>query len=451
MGYKGPGDGAHPRQISSGYSTTGPIRTERAVVRVEVAVGMTQDRALRPLAVLGSQPAFADPLHVGRPNMGDRDLMLERIGDVIDTRRLTNGGPYIEAFEHRIAELAGVEHCVATANATIALEIAIRALGMEREVIIPSFTFIATAHALFWQGITPVFCDIERDTYTIDPAAIERLITPRTTGIIGVHLYGRPCSIEPIAEIAAKHHLRLLFDSAHAFGCSHRGRPVGGFGDAEVFSFHATKFVNSMEGGAVVTNDAVLADRLRLMRNFGFTSYDQVSALGINGKMNEMAAAVGITNLESIDSFMNVNRVNFERYQRGLQGIPGIRLMAHDVRETRNYQYVVLDVDEDVAGLDRDALQAVLWAENVLARRYFYPGCHRSEPYKTLFPERHWFLPETERAAQRVLILPTGTSVDGDAVDTICAMIRSAVAQAPTVRAAVNVQVAAEQTVAAGL
>jgi len=399
---------------------------------------MTLDRTLRPLAVLGSQPAFAEPLHVGRPNMGDPVRMLERISDVIDTRRLTNGGPYLEEFERRIAALAGVDHCVAMANATIGLEIAIRALGMAGEVILPSFTFIATAHVLQWQGITPVFCDIGRDTYTIDPAAVERLITPRTTGIIGVHLYGQPCAVDRLAEIAAEHGLRLLFDSAHALGCSYGGRPVGSFGDAEVFSFHATKFVNSMEGGAVVTADANLADNLRLMRNFGFTFYDRVSALGINGKMSEMSAAVGLTNLESMDAFISVNRSNYERYRQGLEGISGIRLVVSDESDKRNYQYVVIDVDETAAGLSRDTLQAVLWAENVLARRYFYPGCHRSEPYRSMFPTGTWTLPETERAASRVLSLPTGQAVDLDAVDTICSLIRSAVALAPAVRSAAD-------------
>jgi dTDP-4-amino-4,6-dideoxygalactose transaminase len=390
------------------------------------------------LAVLGGPPAFAEPLHVGRPNIGDRDRLLERIGDILDTRWLTNGGPYVREFERRIAELVGVEHCVAVANATIGLEIAIRALGMSGEVIIPSFTFIATAHALQWQGITPVFCDIDPRTHTLDPVQVERLIGPRTTGIIGVHVWGVPCDVEALEGIAARHGLRLLFDSAHALGASHRGRMVGGFGDAEVFSFHATKYVNAMEGGAIVTNDAGLARTLRLMQNFGFTAYDRVDGLGINGKMTEISAAAGLTSLESIDEFTAVNRRNHDAYRFALAGIPGIRLLGYDASERRNYQYVVADIDEHAMGLTRDELQRVLWAENVLARRYFHPGCHRSEPYRTSMPDVGRRLPETERLSERVLTLPTGTAVELDDIDLMASIIRSAVSDAPAVRAALR-------------
>jgi len=237
---------------------------------------------------------------------------MKRIGNVLDSRWLTNGGPCAQEFEHRIADLVGVKHCIAICNATVALEIAIRALGLSGEVIVPSFTFIATAHALQWQEITPVFCDVKRNDPTLDPERVEQMITPRTTGIIGVHLWGHACDVEALGEIASRHNLRLIFDSAHAFGCSHGGRMIGGFGDAEVFSFHATKFVNSLEGGAVVTNDDELAKRTRLMQNFGFTHYDQTDYIGTNGKMNEVSAAVGLTNMESMESIISANYRNYE-------------------------------------------------------------------------------------------------------------------------------------------
>jgi dTDP-4-amino-4,6-dideoxygalactose transaminase len=390
-------------------------------------------RTIEDLAILGGAPAFAEPLHVGRPNVGDRARLLERVNDILDRRWLTNGGPYVQEFERRIAELVGVEHCIAMCNATVALEIAVRALGMKGEVIVPSFTFIATAHALQWQEITPVFCDVDPETHTLDPDKVERMITPRTTGIVGVHLWGQTCDVDALSDIARRRGLKLLFDSAHAFGCSYRGRMVGGFGDAEVFSFHATKFINSLEGGAVVTNDAELARKMRLMKNFGFTQYDRVDYVGTNGKMNEMSAATGLTNMESMGEFIAANRRNHEHYRRELAGLAGVRFLEYDESERCNYQYVILEVDEE-AGLSRDELQQVLWAENVLARRYFYPGCHRVEPYRSYFPHAGLMLPETERLAGRVLALPTGTAVGADEVEKVCRLITLALADRARVR-----------------
>jgi dTDP-4-amino-4,6-dideoxygalactose transaminase len=309
-------------------------------------------------------------------------------------------------------------------NATVGLEIAIRALGLKGEAIVPSFTFVATAHALQWQEITPVFCDIDRQTHCLDPERVEQLITPRTTGIIGVNLWGRPCEIDSLTEIAARKGLKLLFDSAHAFACSYKGRTIGCFGDAEVFSFHATKFLNSMEGGAVVTNDPDLAQKLRLMRNFGFTSDDQTHSIGVNGKLNEVSAAMGLTNLESMAEFIAINRRHYKQYQDELAGLAGISLLHYDERERSNYQYVVLEIDEQITGVSRDKLMQILHAENVLARRYFYPGCHRMEPYRTLYANAPLSLPQTESVAAQVLTLPTGEAVTPEMIRGVCEIIR---------------------------
>ena len=207
------------------------------------------------LAIFGGTPAFSEKLHVGRPNIGNRDRLLERINDLLDRKWLSNNGPFVQEFERHICEMLGVKHCIAMCSGTVALEIAIRAAGLTGEVIVPSFTFIATAHALQWQEITPVFCDIDPQTHTLNPWRVEAMITPRTSGIIGVHMWGQPCAVETLTEIAHKHNLKLMFDAAHAFSCSYKGTMIGNFGDAEVFSFHATKFVNTFEGGAVVTNN----------------------------------------------------------------------------------------------------------------------------------------------------------------------------------------------------
>jgi dTDP-4-amino-4,6-dideoxygalactose transaminase len=389
---------------------------------------------LSDLAIFGGAPTFAEELHVGRPNVGDRQRLLERINDLLDRRWFTNNGPYVQAFERRIADMIGVRNCIAMCNATVGLEIAIRAVGLAGEVIVPSMTFIATAHALQWQEVTPVFCDVDPASHNIDPRRIEELITPRTSGIIGVHLWGRPCDVGGLAEIARRHKLKLLYDAAHAFGCSHNGRMIGGFGDAEVFSFHATKFFNTFEGGAVVTDDDGLASRVRLMKNFGFAGYDDVSYIGTNGKMSEVSAAMGLTLLESLDELIAINHRNYKQYQRELEGLPGVHMVTYDEAEKCNYQYIILEIDKAVTQVSRDRLVDVLWAENVLARRYFYPGCHRMEPYRSYFPHAGLLLPHTERLVTRVLSLPTGTAVDEEKVGQICQILRLAVENGPQVR-----------------
>jgi dTDP-4-amino-4,6-dideoxygalactose transaminase len=379
------------------------------------------------LAIFGGSPAFKDKLHVGRPNIGDRQQLLKRINDLLDRRWLTNLGPYVLELEQRIATLLGVKHCIAMCNGSIALEIAIRASELSGEVIIPSMTFIATAHALQWQGITPVFCDIDPQTHNIDPNQIEDLITPRTTGIIGVHLWGRPCDVDALAEVARRHNLKLLYDAAHAFGCSYRGRMIGGFGNAEIFSFHATKFFNTLEGGAVLTDDDKLAAKIRLMKNFGFADYDKVVYIGTNGKMNEVSAAMGLTSLESFDEVVAINHRNYKHYQHQLKQIPGISLIAYNETEKCNFQYIVLEIDETITGVSRDTLIEILWAENVVARRYFYPGCHRMEPYRSYYPQSGLWLPVTEQIVKRVLTLPTGTATGPDEINIICQIIGLAV------------------------
>jgi len=390
--------------------------------------------SINDIALFGGTPLFSEPLHVGRPNIGDRGRLLERMSDILDRRWLTNGGPYVEELENRIRILLGVKHCVAMCNATIALEIAIRALNLEGEVIIPSYTFIATAHALQWQEITPVFCDIDPATHNIDPTKIENLITPRTTGIMGVHVWGRACNIDALTTITKNNNLKLMFDAAHAFGCTHQGQMIGGFGDAEVFSFHATKFFNSFEGGAVTTDNDDLAKRIRGMRNFGFTGMDKVSHVGTNGKMSEISAAMGLTSLESMDEFIEANYKNYLSYSQHLSKIPGIRLIPFNPNERNNYQYVVMEIDRNAYGIDRDTLVKILHAENILARRYFYPGCHQMEPYRSYFPNAGLVLPETEKLTQKVLQLPTGTSVGEEEVNCISEFIQFINLNAKTVR-----------------
>ncbi len=363
------------------------------------------------LAIHGAPPAFTEPLHVGRPNMGSKEAFLKYVDKIFERRWLTNRGPLVEEFERRICKYLGVKHCIAMCNGTIALEIAIRALDLKGEVIVPSYTFIATAHALQWQEITPVFADIDPTTHNLDPDAVRKMITPRTTGIIGVHLWGRAAPVEALQAIADDYNLHLLFDAAHAFGCTYKGVKIGHFGRCEIFSFHATKFYNTFEGGAVVTNDDELANRIRLMQNFGFAGYDNVIHPGTNGKMTEICAAMGLVNLETIEEFTTINHRNHKLYSQLLNAIDGLSVLPYDENEENNYQYIVVEIDKRFP-VSRDDILKVLHAENILARRYFWPGCHRMFPYRAYYPHAGLLLPNTEKVANRVVVLPTGLTIE---------------------------------------
>ena len=390
--------------------------------------------SLDQLALFGGPPAFDHKLHVGQPNVGDRAYFLERVERILDSRWFTNNGECVRELEAALGAYLGVKHVIAVCNATIGLEIAIRALPMRGEVIVPALTFVATAHALQWQEITPVFCDIDPATHNLDPVQVERLINDRTSGILGVHLWGRPCAIDALEDIAQRHGLHLMFDAAHAFGCSHQGRMIGNFGRVEVFSFHATKFFNSFEGGAIATNDDALAQKIRLMTNFGFAGYDKVIHIGTNGKMSEVAAAMGLTSLRSVDDFVAVNRRNHTAYRERFAAIPGLALAAYDASERGNFQYAVGLYTPAPGGPTRDDLVRALWAENVIARKYFWPGCHRMEPYRTLYPRSAQRLPHTDAVAEQLLILPTGTGVSLEDVHAVCDLLAFMVGQGATLR-----------------
>ena len=374
------------------------------------------------LAINGAPPMFSEPLHVGRPNIGSHKRFLQRASDILDSGWLSNNGPAAQEFEHRIAKFLGVKHCVAMCNGTIALEIATRALDLKGEVIVPSYTFIATAHALQWQEITPIFADIDPATHNLDPAAVWRMITPKTTGIIGVHLWGRASPVKELEAIAKEHNLRLMFDASHGFGCSLNSKLLGGFGECEVFSFHATKFFNTFEGGAVVTDNDALAEKMRLMRNFGFSGYDNVIYPGTNGKMTEIAAAMGLTNLEDLDDFVAINRRNYHGYRDAIASVPGLSVLEYNEAERNNYQYVVMEV-APYFSVSRDQIVGALHAENILARKYFWPGCHNMEPYRSCYPHAGLMLPNTNRVAERVVVMPTGSAINAAAIRGITAVL----------------------------
>ena len=388
----------------------------------------------RELAILGGPPAFPKALHVNRPNLGSQEIFENRLATMLESRQFTNNGPLVQELEERLAKYLGVKHCIATNNGTAALGLIGRALRLSGEVIVPSYTFVATAHSLLWQGLEPVFCDIDPLTLNLDPKRVEELITERTTGILAVHLWGRPCDISSLVDIANRHGLRLFFDAAHAFGCTHEGRRIAGFGDAEAFSFHATKVFHTFEGGAVTTDNDDLATQVKLLRNFGFASYDTTEGLGTNAKMSEAAAAMGLANLESIEGFFEENRWGLDLYAAGLGEVAGLTLMSHSGLEEHNCHHVVASLCEEQAGWSRDELIHILQAENILARRYFFPGCHRLEPYLSKGPNVDHRLGNTNLAASRTLVLPVSGGITSSEIEVVCHVIRTAVREAASIR-----------------
>lgn len=396
-----------------------------------------QKRSVETLALFGGTPAFTEPIHVGRPNIGNRADLIHRINGALDRRWLTNDGPLVRELEARIGGLLEVDHCVLMCNATVAMEVLARALGLTGQVVVPAFTFIATPHAFSWLGLEPVFCDVDAATHTLDPADVARAVNSSTSAIMGVHLWGTACQVDELDRIAAKIKAHLLFDAAHAFACASGGKMIGSFGAAEVFSFHATKFCNTLEGGAVTTTNAALADELRLMRNFGFSGYDSVIAAGTNAKMNELCAAMGLTSLDALPDLLKLNATRFAQYEQALAGISGLRVVKPPTTDRTNHQYFVLEIGSDT-GLARDQLLALLWAENVRARRYFYPGCHNSAPYAALAKRP---LPVTNRLVEEVMVLPTGGSVSEAEVAGIAGLIRFAIQHAEELRERVPLRI----------
>lgn len=363
------------------------------------------------LALFGGPASFATPLIVGRPYMPDRTSLMRRIESVLDSGWLSNGGPMVDELETKVAQRLTAKHVVAVCNGTVALQVMAKACGLAGEVIVPSMTFVATPHAMQWIGLTPVFADVTHADHTLAPESVERCITPRTSAILAVHLWGNPCHVKQLQQVADRNGLKLLFDASHAFGCDCQNRPIGNFGLAEAISFHATKVMHAAEGGVIVTNDDTVAERCRLMRNFGITDLTSIDSAGTNAKMNELCAAAGLTSLESIDDVIQHNQQNMQSYRKAISGVRGLRLAVPPSSERRNSQYVVVEVNQQEFGLNRDGLLQVLRAEGVFARSYFQPGCHNAAPYAGQAGHQPVPMPVTERLLQNVLQLPTGPAV----------------------------------------
>ena len=346
------------------------------------------------------------PIYVTSPSLPPLEEFIPYLEKIWESKWLTNNGQFHQQFEIALAEYLGVKYVSFFTNGMIALQLGMQALKIKGEVITTPFTFVATTHAIHLNGCTPVFCDIEPDTFTMDPAKVESLITPRTTAIMPVHVYGNPCRHEELKKIADIYGLKLFYDAAHVFGVKKDGVSVANWGDLSMLSFHATKVFNTFEGGALVTNDPSMKKRIDFLKNFGFADETTVVAPGSNGKVDELRSAYGLLQLKYVDSEIAKRQKVAVFYRENLQDIPGIRIL-HDLPGVdHNYGYFPILVDAEVYGMTRDALYEKFKTVGINPRRYFYPLCSQFPTYRNLPSAIPGNLPVAENIAQQVLCLP---------------------------------------------
>lgn len=366
---------------------------------------------------------FAEPVYVTRPMLPPLDEYAAELKYVWESAWLTNAGQRHALLEQRIGEYLRTPYVSLFNNGTTALLVACRALHLRGEVITTPFTFPATPHALTWTNSTPVFCDVDPTTLTLDPAAIEAAITPRTSGILGVHVFGAPCDVRAIQRIAERRDLKVIYDAAHAFGTELDGQPIARFGDATMFSFHATKLFHTAEGGALAIRDETLKREIDLLKNFGIKNEVEVVMPGINGKMNELQAALGLVTLRHIDRERRARGEIAAVYRARLASLPGVSCFAAPDHVRPSLQYFIARVNAAGAGISRDALWARLRAFNVFARRYFYPLCSEHDCYRSLPSASAAHLPVAYAASREVLALPFFGTLGQDGAHRVCDII----------------------------
>lgn len=360
---------------------------------------------------------------VTRSSMPELEDYVEEIKPIFESRYLTNMGPVYKKFQKQLINYLQVPELSLFVNGHMALEMAIHALGLrceKGEVITTPFTFVSTTHAITRNGLKPVFCDIKPEDYTIDPNKIEALITDKTVAIVPVHVYGNLCDVETIDKIAKKYNLKVIYDAAHAFGITYKGIGVGNFGDASMFSFHATKVFNTIEGGAVAFKDPSYREKLHELKNFGIHGSEDVVGIGGNAKLDEFRAAMGICNLRRMEECISRRAAVAERYNKRLGNIPGIRLCKQQENVTANYAYYPVYFDENVFGKSRDEIAEQLKKHDIFARKYFYPAINELSCYKDGFDQN---TPIAHDASLRILTLPMYEELTLEDVDYICDVI----------------------------
>lgn len=362
---------------------------------------------------------------VTQPCLPPIEEFIPYLKQIWENKWLTNNGPLHQKLEYDLADYLGVKYISLFSNGTLALITALQALNITGEVITTPFSFVATSHSLWWNKITPVFVDIEPDYLNLDPLKIEAAITPLTTAIMPVHVYGNPCKMEEIQRIADKHGLKVIYDAAHAFGVKKHGVSVLNFGDLSVLSFHATKVFSTIEGGAIISHTEKMKHHIDNLKNFGFRGETVVEEPGINAKLNEIQAAYGLLQLKYIDEFIEKRRLITEHYFYLLKDIPGIRFLPCKKVITYSYSYFPILIDESIYGKSRDELYEKLKDENIFTRRYFYPLISDFEPYRDLLSASPNNLPVATKIAKQVLCLPIYVELNDIDVNRICMIISS--------------------------
>ncbi|MDR0932975.1 MAG: DegT/DnrJ/EryC1/StrS family aminotransferase [Victivallales bacterium] len=366
-----------------------------------------------------------DPIYVTKPSLPNLEEFIPSLEKIWANKQLTNNGEFHKEFERHLADYLGVKFVSLFTNGMLALQVGMQALRITGEVITTPFTFVATPHAIHWNGCTPVFCDIEPESFTLDPAKVESLITPKTTAIMPVHVYGNPCQDKELRRIADTYGLKLFYDAAHAFGVRQHGVSICNYGDLSMLSFHATKTFNTFEGGALVTNDEAMKKRIDFLKNFGFANEVTVVAPGSNGKMDEFRAAFGLLQLKHINEEIAKRQKVAQRYREMLKDIPGIRIFRDIPGVQHNYSYFPVTVDERVYGISRDALYEKLKKENIFSRRYFYPLCSDFPSYRGLPSAAPANLPVAAKVAQEILCLPIYADLTCEEQDSVVKLVTS--------------------------
>lgn len=345
-------------------------------------------------------------VYVTQPDLPPIEELTDYLKEIWDTKILTNNGPFHQEFEKKLADYLGVEYISIFANGTLALITAIHALGIKGEVITTPYSFVATSHSLFFNKITTVFSDIEPVYFNLNPAKVEAAITKNTTAILPVHVYGNPCDVEALQDIADRNGLKLIYDAAHAFGVEINGKSILKYGDLSILSFHATKVFNTLEGGAIICKDAKMKQKVDNLKNFGITSETTISEPGINAKMNEIQAVYGILQLKYIDQYISKRKKIADQYKSLLNNLPGVYLLPENSSVKYSYNYFPILINKQEYGLSRDELYEILKTRNVFTRRYFYPLISHVNPYSIIPSADSSNLPVAEKIAGEVLCLP---------------------------------------------
>ncbi len=366
---------------------------------------------------------FHEPIYVTRPLLPDIQIVNSKISDIWESKWLTNNGTQHKKLELELIKYLNVKNISLFNNGTMALLLGLKSLDLKGEVITTPFTFPATVQALDWNGLTPVFCDIDPQTLNIDTSKIEALITEDTSAILGVHVFGNPCDVYEIQKIADKYNLKVIYDGAHTFGTKIDGQPIGSFGDITMFSFHATKLFNTIEGGALVVKDEKLNEKVSLLKNFGLSGPEEVILSGLNAKMNEVQAGIGLEVLKIVDEERAKRKKIKETYERNLADIPGIRVITNLENDYSSYQYFVIEIDKEIYGRSRDWVHDELKKYNVFTRRYFYPLCSEFEWYKHLESAQPNNLTQAQKSVKQVLSMPYYGELELKSVEKICAIL----------------------------